>query len=207
MKYAKPYNEPVFYFEELSESAQMRVVSDNVECFLVEDMNAALNYYLGTEFANSEPEMQYDFSYCQGSGLNLYGKFDLNDLVYFACGYYLDETATVTIPANRHYNYCKWDCSDEYKSAIYDAIGEALDFYYYDISKEQEEEYDAIVNAICERMRDFCDELYLQGEGIIDEYNTKEFNENTLFDEFGAYSCNVWDTDAYVDIQEEENAA
>lgn len=69
-------------YNELTEQAKQRAYNTIYE-FLIDFVNDC--FYKDTKnglsdrFCNSDLDLQYDFSACQGSGLNIYGDFDLRD--------------------------------------------------------------------------------------------------------------------------------
>lgn len=81
----------VFEFNELSEKAKEKAIEDykndaminklNADYFL-EDFKEELNRHNFT--GDTSLKMQYDYSYTQGSGLNLYGTLGVTDIYKFA---------------------------------------------------------------------------------------------------------------------------
>lgn len=72
----------LYKFEELSEEVQEKIKQDyttdkesNAYIF-TENVNEQLHHF----FPNSEIEVQYDFGYCQGDGLNFYGELYFKDI-------------------------------------------------------------------------------------------------------------------------------
>lgn len=70
----------LYKFEELSEEVQERIKQDYLDdkpaYLFTDDVNEQLYYF----FPNSELKVQYDFSCCQGSGLNIYGDLWFMDI-------------------------------------------------------------------------------------------------------------------------------
>lgn len=87
-------------------------------------------------FPNSEAKIEYSLSSCQGDGVNVYGKFSVQDLrklfeqygldtfsgkEWSALAFYESELGLfVSVPANFHYTYCMSDYIDFAESAISD---------------------------------------------------------------------------------------
>ena len=62
-------------------------------------------YELNNRFCNSILDLQYDFSSCQGSGLNIYGNFDLRDyLPYYQASEKIKRTIAFYIDTLKNYN-------------------------------------------------------------------------------------------------------
>lgn len=73
----------LYKFEELSEEVQEKIKQDYITAkealayIFTENVNEQLHHF----FPNSEIEVQYDFSGCQGSGLNIYGELYFMDIL------------------------------------------------------------------------------------------------------------------------------
>ena len=62
-------------------------------------------YELNNRFCNSILDLQYDFSSCQGSGLNIYGNFDLRDyLPHYQASEKIKRTIAFYIDTLKNYN-------------------------------------------------------------------------------------------------------
>ena len=62
-------------------------------------------YELNNRFCNSILDLQYDFSACQGSGLNIYGDFDLRDyLPYYQASEKIKRTIAFYVDILKNYN-------------------------------------------------------------------------------------------------------
>lgn len=71
----------VYDYTELSESAKEKVR----EWYLDDDLRPemfteSIDIWLSENFKNSELKVQYSLNYCQGDGLNIYGKVYLDEL-------------------------------------------------------------------------------------------------------------------------------
>lgn len=124
----------VYDFTELSEEAK-----ENVRQWYLDDetrpeiFSESIDNFLSENFGKSELKVQYDLGYCQGDGLNIYGKFDLSDMldkisfddfsekekrfIHWAINNYPN---TGKIPANNHYCYCIADQGDYIENLIDD---------------------------------------------------------------------------------------
>ena len=179
----------LYFFDELDQAAQDNAARFEIECMFSDDMNCLIED-VALDFPNSEIEAQYDYSYTQGSGLNLYGKFALNDLVHYATGHYLDhdeaDAVIVKLTSNHHYNYCLWDVT-------YHAIIEAALTDYFEEFGPESDTIEELTEAITDKMLDLCDAIYTQGETVLEGYYEPERYECMLFDEFGQWEGHTWD--------------
>lgn len=81
--YIKEYK--LYQFEELTEKAKEKAKDDyliNYVDILVSEFEAYAEEYLSDKYPDSDLHVEFDFSYYQGSGLNIYGNFSLNDFNY-----------------------------------------------------------------------------------------------------------------------------
>lgn len=165
-------NEIILYkYDELSDKAKdeakenMRKdkVNDYVYCdILTEDLNTLLKEL----FPNSDLEIQYSLNYCQGDGLNIYGKLNLNDMyntlkdklnieeqkyIEFLLNEFDD---TYKLDSNNHYCYCicdrqnvledidyelEWNCYRDIKYDIIDKFNTLAKEHLCDLCSEWEE--------------------------------------------------------------------
>lgn len=118
----------VYDYCELSEEAKERVkewyINDEFRCNIFSD---DVNYMLEEDYKNSSLKVEYSLGYCQGDGLNIYGKLyliDMLDKINFS-SYSEKEKRFITwlfkkynpyfsidIPENRRYCYCIADQID-----------------------------------------------------------------------------------------------
>lgn len=110
----------VYEYAELSDEAKEKVR----EWYLDDDFRPQIfsedvNYWLSENFKYSDLKVQYSLNYCQGDGLNIYGKVWLSDVIgkidfsnftekekrfiQWAVGKF---DSKVTLPTNNHYCYC-----------------------------------------------------------------------------------------------------
>ena len=95
-------------YNELTEQAKTKayntiyeVIIDNANDCFYDDTK----YELNNRFCNSILDLQYDFSSCQGSGLNIYGNFDLRDyLPYYQASEKIKRTIAFYIDTLKNYN-------------------------------------------------------------------------------------------------------
>lgn len=119
---AHTVTEKAYRFDELDPSARLdiarRTADDNLE-YDMEFEHDQLAYM----FTRSNVELQWDASCCQGSGVNIYGTFSINDLLEFAGFDPIDDEFDIDIPVNRMGTYSRWDDS-YYRCDIVSAIDE-----------------------------------------------------------------------------------
>ena len=81
--YVKEYK--IYQFEELTKEARKKAKNDYLEnCsdLLTENFKEYANNYLHNKYPSSDLKVEFDFSCCQGSGLNIYGSFVFSDFDY-----------------------------------------------------------------------------------------------------------------------------
>lgn len=95
-------------YNELTGQAKTRAY-DTIYDFMLDFVNDC--FYEDTKddlcdrFCNSDLDLQYDFSSCQGSGLNIYGNFDLRDyLPHYQASEKIKRTIAFYIDVLRKYN-------------------------------------------------------------------------------------------------------
>ena len=95
-------------YNELTGQAKTRAY-DRIYEFMIDFVNDC--FYEDTKnglrdrFCNSDLDLQYDFSACQGSGLNIYGDFDLRDyLPYYQASEKIKRTIAFYIDTLKNYN-------------------------------------------------------------------------------------------------------
>lgn len=95
-------------YNELTEQAKTKayntiyeVIIDNANDCFYDDTK----YELNNRFCNSVLDLQYDYSACQGSGLNIYGDFDLRDyLPHYQASEKSKRTIAFYIDTLKNYN-------------------------------------------------------------------------------------------------------
>ena len=95
-------------YNELTGQAKTRAY-DRIYEFMIDFVNDCFyedtKYELNNRFCNSILDLQYDFSSCQGSGLNIYGNFDLRDyLPYYQASEKIKRTIAFYIDVLKNYN-------------------------------------------------------------------------------------------------------
>lgn len=119
----------IYEYDELSDKAKDKVKETIISWREPEHYREFVIDDLKHLFPNSDLDVQFSLSYCQGDGLNIYGKLDADDILYnidlkFENGLlekykdYLDENMTndisryandcgkIILPENTRYCYC-----------------------------------------------------------------------------------------------------
>lgn len=201
--------EIAYEFEDLSSEAQERAVND-MRCERLElDMDSEREFYGCNDFPNSVFNMEWSAGYCQGDGVNVYGKFSMNDLLAYAGLGSVENDFWVDIKPNRMpgCTYCTWYTN----SQIADIFGQVESEYGYwecDLTENgvPEEFADKLVaiftdvwekriEKICEAMTRLCGEIqdYMDSLAIGDGYFDPSWHDDILYDEDGIWLCNWWD--------------
>jgi len=177
-----------YSFSELPEAVQNEVLqsaiyedADFYSDIFYNDAIEELKYL----FKNSDLKIEYDFSCCQGSGLNIYGALNIEDIIEYipgldakekrALAFYSSEYGAIELSYNNHYT-----CSRKFIDFKYlaDDIIETLK--YDDISGIRED----LIEKMCIYAEDYLtnleSDLYSSGESYItpDEAETLERYDN-----------------------------
>lgn len=114
----KTYN--LFKYEELSEKAKENVKENYLANYRAEyDFKELCKENLKELFRDAQLNVQFNLSYCQRSGFNIYGKIDLlcllkieeiknkfSDKEYKTIKFYLDNVDYYNLKKNKNYSYC-----------------------------------------------------------------------------------------------------
>ena len=163
----------IYDFSELSEDAKEKAKQWYLDDdFRPSEFTEIYEQDLQNTFPDSELKLQYSLNYCQGDGLNIYGKLDVNNVLSLPAsgfcgnefdnliGYftdkevrtirrYSDECGTeIILPMNNHYNYCCVDrinLAEDWENNLW--WGD-----YKNINKEVLEKFEKYVITIIERL-------------------------------------------------------
>lgn len=128
----------VYSYSELPEEAKETAKKDLFETITDvrnEDFYSCIKTDLSVLFPDSKLDVEYSLSYCQGDGLNIYGKMDLNNLFTFVCD--RSKTAYTEKEKRRlsfycdYYNHCK--LYEMKSNRHYTYFVQNADDLYYDI--------------------------------------------------------------------------
>lgn len=189
----RTYN--IYSFDELSKEVQAKVIERyKSDEWIIENRDNDFYYYclkyFQKLFPNSDIELQYSLSYCQGDGLEVYGSFNFLDLLHWNISDFSEkEVKTLTyyftnivrdnckLDGNRHYCYYSHKVEDFY----YPIVDDLEVANTRDINYEVIEKFSKITNRTLERV---CyswadigyDMIYnITDEEIINEINANEY--------------------------------
>ena len=190
----------VYTFDELSDTAKeyakdglKDVLRDN-DCFYDD-----IKYQLSEKFPNSELDIQYSFSCCQGDGVNVYGKLVLSDIaniILVDINKYTEDKELTEKEVDRyrrflenikHENgYCniKLECNDRYTYSlknmnhfVEDTVGDIIDnIYSYWI--EVDEKTRKIITVFAENIQTYFSEYENQIKSDGDDYFLDEIDDD-----------------------------
>lgn len=177
-----------YTFSELNDQAKENVKNWYLNGQEPELFSEICKAQLGQDFPNSDLNVQYSLSYCQGDGLNVYGSIKPTDLLEYLknhaeyndkftdkdikaislYAYYMDE---IILPENRRYCYCIADQIEFAKEWIYDL----KEFEHMrDIRKKAIEKLESVTKQI---FKDICTKLEKKGYSYFYEVAESELNE------------------------------
>lgn len=133
----------VFDYEELSESAKEKAKYHYLETMrLAEWFGGDWKHNLESIFPDSDLDLWFSLAYCQGDGVNIYGKLAYSDLL-LRLDLTEDEKALlndpelagrfITLPENRRYSYSLLNADDIAEEIAYEMD---IDTYYHTIPAE-----------------------------------------------------------------------
>ncbi len=174
-----------YKFSELSRKAKDYAK----ESFLNEDIRNEDFYYLIKEdihylFPNSDLDIQYSLSSCQGDGFNIYGSLNLKDILSMpdvkkvftikemaTILFYINKhTDTIKLPKNKAYCYCIADRIDLVNDFMYELENQSL----RNINNYILEKMENIVRKIITKL---CSDCENQGYEYIYNISDEEFDE------------------------------
>lgn len=181
----------VFEFKELDEEVQEKIKKDFLETkeawFFTTSVEDDLDYF----FPNSELKFEYDFSCCQGSGSNIYGKIKIDDFLnayellndFKNCPFDSKEIdliheildcniETLSLAYNSDYTYSLID-----RNEFDNQILEQLELFEVSVSNELKEVIYKLNDEVIEMMEHLNDYFYKYGENyffVVDDWEIKE---------------------------------
>ena len=191
----------VYKYEELSDKAKEKAKEEYLNNpWKNDDLYCQIKWDLGELFPNSNLKVQYSLSYCQGDGLNVYGRVQLCDLSNVHAKaptynhlqkfnakewkrfshYYEAVCPRIELPMNHRYGYCmasRLDFAD-------DMIGELEDMYYSNIDENLIREFE---KAIKELFCAYCNSWEEAGYRYLYEVEDEEMSELSEANEWEYY--------------------
>jgi len=130
----------VYNYSELSEKAKEKVrewyIDDYDRCYTLSD---CWNDYLEYNFKRSDLKVEWSLNYCQGDGVNAYGKLKLSDMmdkidyesytpkeIRFIEWVIREYDPEITLPQNNHYAYCMADRIDIESDLLWDMKNDGI---------------------------------------------------------------------------------
>lgn len=123
----------VYTFGELTEAAKEKARSQYIQSQECEFFTDNCNEYLSDTFPNSNLSVQYSLGYCQGDGLNIYGKLSIIDALNLLQyegkarrrleAYFNQFCEVIQCPENRRYCYSMASSIDFAEDVIHSLYG------------------------------------------------------------------------------------
>ena len=174
----------VYSYSELSEEAKEKVrewyIDDNDRCYMLSDCwNASLEY----DFIYSDLKVQWSLNYCQGDGVNIYGKLKLSDMmdkidfkhytkkeIRFIEWVIKEYNPVITLPQNDHYAYCMADRIDLESDLLWE-------MKYNGIKNIKRDVLEKLNNDIIAYFENLCGHLEMSGYEYLYEPDEEEIIE------------------------------
>lgn len=176
----------LYTYDELSSEVKEKARENIIEQYRDNDgFDEIIKEQLAMLFPDSDLKFQYSLSYCQGDGVNIYGKLSIHDLLN-----YLKETSGlrnneqrlmeltskydeyIVLPCNLHYSYC---CVDKY------SIIEYLDSYIKEYAEDDfqmaQQELKILEEKVFSAFKGICYDLEKIGYEWFYEISDDEVNE------------------------------
>ena len=167
----------VYNYSELSAEAKERVRDLYLESQESSLFSEDIKEDLSEKLPNSELDIQFSLSYCQGDGLNIYGKLRLYDILPHleltpkekrTMSYYITNGCDyVNMPENNRYCYCISDQYDYTSDMLYDLERENI----RDINKPLIEKFESECISYLEKL---CSEYKARGYEYFYEVSKEE---------------------------------
>lgn len=153
----------VYSYSELSEEAKEKVrewyIDDNDRCYILSDCwNGSLEY----DFISSDLKVQWSLNYCQGDGVNIYGKLMLSDMmdkidfklytkkeIRFIEWVIREYNPVITLPQNYHYAYCMADRIDLESDLLWDMKNNGIKNIKRDVLEKLNNDIIAYFENLC----------------------------------------------------------
>jgi hypothetical protein len=196
--------ETYYSFEDLTDDQQWNIAMQMVEWQLNADMQCEFEY-IESLFPDSKIKWQWCDS-GQGSGVNIYGTFSINDLLKYAGYDPIEHPFDITFEPNRWYTYSLWG-SNRYH--MYDGdIGEAVQQEYYDWLDEHGyfdgnqdvwadtfvTSWNGMIEDICDKMDELCTREYRYLDHLIyDWYRDPDCHDGEYYNADGTFAGYEWD--------------
>ena len=198
----------LYDYDELTEQAKEKAKQDFLYIYRQDGddfYEYSVNELNSFFFPNSELNVEYTLSYCQGDGFNIYGKMDLKDAINFVMQrrkekvekkskkfvrflkWLSEQGYTIELPNNKmRYSYCYVECAD-YDYQILDCLEQDGYTSGYEEKENLLEYFDAYFKSC---IKELCKEFENNGYKYfyeVEEEEIKEFAEDIgfMFEENG----------------------
>lgn len=192
----------IYSFNELSETAKEKARREYLDNYRdTQWFSEDCEYRLNELFPNSELNVEYSLSYCQGDGFNIYGKMNLKDAINFVMSRtdkLNDNTRffswlkglgyTLNLSENKaRYSYCYVNYNDFAFSILDDFVQDGYDSNYSNHCGYLDK-FDSIlkdeIKKLCKEFEDNGYDYFYNIETIDDEIN--DMLDNECFEGFEA---------------------
>ena len=187
----------LYEFNELKKSAQERAIENwrESDSWLDEDITEELLTELNLKFSNSENlKVQWDLSGCQGSGLNIFGTLDFEDVKGFFADIFQKPLGACKIELDSNYRYSyslKHNQIFPVASFLSNKIEEFYSSFFgtFEMTEEGFEILTKNVEAMMNGLQEFEQKLYNLAESIYypdnETFQDRCSANGWLFDEMG----------------------
>ena len=186
-------NYNVYKYAELSEQAKDKVRTDYLIDYSEENVSffhdTAIEY-LKAKYPNSDLNIEFDFSGCQSSGLNIYGTFNLIDFDYTGKDdftWFLNfVSGEIELRSNKgSYTYSLKDIDE---SKIYHALcaeyEDALDNIYIGLTDDGRGQIERLTKMVLAKLKEVENNLYVQGENMVNYISDESMMETSEVNEW-----------------------
>lgn len=180
----------LFEYTELNEKAKEKVKNDFINDYTRSDfLYDDIKQYLKDTFKNSELDVTFSLSYCQGDGLNIYGNLNLYDFIDIwnatqkekkTIEFYIDVAfSNYRFEENNHYSY---SCKFIDKKYLNDTIEEFIENL----------EYNSIKNINTNIIKNFFNDMIDYFQNLDNEFENDGYNYlYNIEDEEIIETCNI----------------
>lgn len=176
----------VYGYAELSEQAKEKVKTDYLIDYLEENVSFFYDNaieLLKAKYPNSDLDIEFDFSSCQGSGLNIYGTFNLMDFDYTGENDFTWFLNSVSgeIELRGHKDSYTYSLKDIDEPKIYHALWaeyeDTLDNIYIGLTDDGRGQIERLAKMVLAELKDVESDLYVQGGKMVNYVSDENMQE------------------------------
>ena len=193
---------PIFSFEELSSEAREKAKQNFLNTELRNwDFQDMVKNQIIVDFPHSDLKIQYSLSYCQGDGVNLYGKLSYLDMLekikdnftekemktlnfcfltfygWTPYGKFASEDFRFILEVNHRYSYCKSN-----KGLFKDDVVDEMEYEYMrNIPYDLLDKFASLANSFIHK---YCSDIEESGYKYLYEIPDKEMEEISYFNDW-----------------------